>query len=288
MWTKCSAICFNVGCTRSRATFQWRLGFCVGWCWGCVFSPKSIKNCHIWVKTHPEPCFTHCVFLVVKLFLHTWQEITKIIWIMNSKHEPIKSVPSPLHACLWHCSVYSVRVSCMDHWLQNSHEGTQQREAAFLAEIHRGTQNQERPAGGYVKDQFQIFYSEQREELASPEWFSLSCPRLLQSFFALLCSAVSTYNAMFWSGMRILSVSLYEELKTSLKSLNGSHAVSSPECGQLHIGTLPFRSRRFQQGVLRDEDQHVAFAMVNSSHIMAGHGRGETQSAKNFKLKCAR
>lgn len=60
--------------------------------------------------------------------------------------------------------------------------------------------------------------------------------------------------------------------KASLsQSLNGSHAVSSPECSQLYIGTLPLRSRRFQEWVLKDEDRHVAFAMVNSSHMMAGH-----------------
>lgn len=62
-----------------------------------------------------------------------------------------------------------------------------------------------------------------------------------------------------------------------------------PECVQCYIGIVPFRSRHFQERVLRDEDRHVAFATVNSSHMMSGYDpRGEAQSANHFKPKCAR
>lgn len=79
------------------------------------------------------------------------------------------------------------------------------------------------------------------------------------------------------------------ESKTQGLSQVGSHAVFSPKCVQCYTGTLPFISRHFQKRVLRDEDRHVAFATVNSSHMMSGHDpRREAQSAKNFLPKCAR
>lgn len=96
-----------------------------------------------------------------------------------------------------------------------------------------------------------------------------------------------------WIG--ILCVHLFEEFKTRHKcSCLGLEmgAMLGPVLNVANSTLALFLSDlgvRRGGGVLRDADRHVAFAMVNSFHMMARHDpRGGIQSAKNFEHKCAR